>query len=406
MLHKSLLVTAFSLSVSLLGTPASAQSRSPGITDDTVSLGTIAPLSGPTAPLSIYNRQIDAYFKYINEKGGVKMADGKTRKIAFRVIDAAGQPSRAVSGARELVDQNQVFAIIGVFGTNENQAIVDYMNAKKVPHLYLLSAATAWGSDPKGRPWTIGFPPVPATQTGIFGAYLKQVKPDAKVAVLYANDEYGKDGLEGMKRALAGSNAKVVAAESYEYTDTTVDSQIVKLAASGADVFLNFAIGRPAAQALQKASEIGWSPLRLVETSTASSGLLKRLPAPMIEGVVSAVYLKDPTSEQWKNDPAIKTYQDAMAKFFGAGFDPTAQPMGAVLGEAFVKLLEQLKTGQRAELMEIARKVDKQQNDFLLPGITFNTASTNGFPITQMQIVTVRGGVLTPTGDIMTGAPR
>ena len=405
MRHSSCLVAAIGLSLSLLGSSAWAQ-RSPGITDDTVSVGTIAPLSGPTAPLSIYNRQIDAYFKYVNEQGGVKMADGKTRKIALRLIDAAGQPSRAVSAARELVEQDQVFAILGVFGTNENQAIVDYLNAKKVPHLYLLSAATAWGADPKGRPWTIGFPPVPATQTAIFGAYLKKVKPDAKVAVLHANDEYGKDGLEGIKHALAGSNAKVVASESYEYTDTTVDSQIVKLAGSGADVFLNFAVGRPAAQALQKAAEIGWSPLRFVETSTASSGLLKRLPPAMIEGVVSAAYLKDPASDRFTDDEGVKTYKAAMDKFFGAGFDPTAQPMGVALAEAFVKNLRELKTGQRSELMEIVRKVDKQENAFLLPGVTFNNASTNGFPITQMQIVTVQNGVLVPVGEIMTGAPH
>lgn len=406
MISKLGISVALGLSFSLLATASWSQTRSPGITDDTVFVGTIAPLSGPTAPLSIYNRQIDAYLKYVNEQGGVKMADGKTRQVKMRLIDSGGQPSRAVSAARELIEQDQVFALVGPFGTNENQAIADYVNAKKVPHVYLLSAATAWGVDLKKRPWSIGFPPVPGTQTAIYAAYLKEVKPNAKIAVLHANDEYGKDGLAGMKRAVAGSGMQIVASESYEYTDTTVDSQIVKLAGSGADVFLNFALGRPAVQAIQKASEIGWSPLRLVETSTASSGLLKRLPPATIEGIVSAMYLKDPASDRFKEDAAIKAYQAAMGKFFGPGFDPTAQPMGAAIAEALVKVLRELKSGQRSEFMELVRKVDKQENSFLLPGITFNNASTNGYPITQMQIVTVHDGMLKPVGDIRTGSPR
>lgn len=396
---------AIGLTLTLLSSAASAQSASPGITDDTVTVGTIAPLSGPTAPLSIYNRQIDAYLKYVNEQGGVRMADGKTRKVVTRIVDSGGQPSRAVSGARELVDQDQVFAVLGPFGSNENRAIIDYLNAKKVPHVYLLSAASYFG-DYKKNPWTIGFPPVPATQMTIFATYLKQTNPKAKVAILYGNDEYGKDGLEGFKRAIAGSDITIVASESYENTDATVDSQIVKLANSGADTFINFAVGRTAAQALQKASDIGWKPLRIVETSTASSGLLKRLPVPVIEGIVSAIYLKDPSAERFKNDPAIARYQTAMAKFFGAGFDPTAMPMGAALAEAFVKALEQMKKPQRAELMDVIRRVDKQENQFLLDGIRFNNASTDGFPINQMQIMTVKDGVLVPTGEILTGAPR
>lgn len=402
---RSLRWLAVGFGLAVLSSNIQAQSASPGITNDTVTIGTIGPLSGPAAPLSIYNRQIEAYAKYLNDQGGVRMGDGKTRKLVVRLLDSGGMPARAVSSARELVEKDKVFALVGVFGTNENKAIVDYMNGKHIPHVYLLSAAPDWGQ-PKKYPWTIGFPPVPATQTAIYGDYIKKVKPNAKVAVLYGADEYGKDGLAGIKKALAGSGATVVAAESFERTDATVDSQIVKLANSGADTFLDFAIGRAAAQALQKASDIGWKPLTIVEATTASSGLLKRLPQDVIEGVVSAMYLKDPSAERFKNDEGVKTYLAAMNKYYGAGFDPTAQPMGVALTQAFVKALEQMKVPTRDELMAVLRKVDNQENDFLLPGVHFNNASTGGYPITQMQIVVVKNGVLVPQGAIVTGAPR
>lgn len=402
---RSLRWLAMSLGLAVVGSHALAQSASPGITDDTVTIGTIGPLSGPAAPLSIYNRQIGAYAQHLNEQGGIKMGDGKTRKLVVRLLDSGGTPARAVSGARELVEKDKVFAVVGVFGTNENKAIIDYLNGRKVPHVYLLSAAANWGQ-PDKYPWTIGFPPVPNTQMSIYGGYIKQIKPDAKVAVLHGADEYGKDGLAGLKKALEGSGATIVASESYEPTDATVDSQIVKLANSGADTFVNFAIGRAAAQALQKASDVGWKPLTVVETTTASSGLLKRLSPEVIEGVVSAMYLKDPTDERFKDDEGAKTYLAAMNKYYGAGFDPTAQPMGVALTQSLVKALEQMKEPTRDELMAVLRKTDKQENDFLLPGVTFNNASTNGYPITQMQIVVVEKGVLVPKGEIVTGSPR
>ena len=402
---RSLRYLAISLGLAVFGSHALAQSASPGMTDDTVTIGTIGPLSGPAAPLSIYNRQIGAYAQYLNEQGGIKMGDGKTRKLVVRLLDSGGTPARAGSGARELVERDNVFAVVGVFGTNENKAIVDYLNGRKVPHVYLLSAASNWGQ-PDKHPWTIGFPPVPNTQMTIYGNYIKQVKPEAKVAVLHGADEYGKDGLEGIKRALEGSGATVVAAQSYEPTDATVDSQIVRLANSGADTFVNFAIGRAAAQALQKASDVGWKPLTVVEATTASSGLLKRLPQDVIEGVVSAMYLKDPTDARFKDEASTKAYQTAMDKYYGAGFDPTAQPMGAALTQSLVKVLEQVKEPTREAFMAELRKVDKQENDFLLPGITFNNASTNGYPITQMQIVVVEKGVLVPKGEIVTGLPH
>jgi branched-chain amino acid transport system substrate-binding protein len=263
------------------------------ITDDAVKIGSIVPLSGPAVPLSIYVRQLVAYTKYLNAEGGVKFGDGRTRKIEAIPIDSGGQPARALAAARELVEQDKVFLLASPHGTNENLAIADYLNAEKVPQAFVNSPATTWGADVAKHPWSISFPPVPGTQVSILVSYIKAVNPRAKIAILYANDLSGRDALAALKRNVANSELTVVAAESYEFTDATVDSQIAKLAAGDADTFINYAVGRPSLQALQKAEEIGWKPLRLVETSTASSGAIKKLPVETLAGIVSAAYVKD-----------------------------------------------------------------------------------------------------------------
>jgi branched-chain amino acid transport system substrate-binding protein len=404
--HKSLVAAAaLTLLPTLFGAPSHAAETSPGITDDTVTVGTIVPLSGPLAPLSIFGRQIAAYLQYVSDQGGVKMGDGKTRKIIVKVLDDGGQASRTVAAARELVEQDKVFAVIGVFGTNQNLSIVDYMNAKKEPHIFLMSAATNWGADPQKYPWTIGFPPVPGTQTAVFADYLKRTKPDAKVAIFAGNDDYGKAAVAGLKKAIAGSGITIVAEESFELSDPSVDSQIVRLAASNADVLFDFAIGRAALQSLQKANEIGWAPLRYVETTAASSGMIGKLPPQAADGLVSTIYLKDPNSPEFKDDPAMKRYQDAMAKYYGSGFDPTAQPTGAADAEAFVKALEAMKAPTQAALIEAARAMNGVDDPFFLDGIQINTAATHGFPINQMQIIVNKGGRFERVGSIVTGDP-
>lgn len=398
------LIAALSALLLIAGGQAPARAEQ-GITDTTIKVGSIVPLSGPTAPLSIYVRQLIAYLNYVSAHGGVKFGDGKVRKIETVVIDSGGQPARALAAARELVEQHQVFALLSPHGTNENLAITDYLNAKKVPQGFVNSPATIWGREVSKRPWTWGFPPVPGTQVSVLVSYVKSVKPNARIAFLHANDDHGKDALMALKKLAADGSFTIEAAESYEFSDTTVDSQIVRLASSNSDVFINYAIGRHALQAIQKSHDIGWKPLQVVETSTASSGAVRKLPPEIINGLVSAAYVKDPTSAEFKDDPAIKKYYEAMAEQFGLGFDPTAQPLGAAQATGFIRIFEDTKEPTRAAFVEAARRQDGVELAYLLPGIRINTKSSNGFPITQMQIIRFENGNPTRIGNILSGAP-
>lgn len=376
-----------------------------GVTDTTISIGSFAPLSGPRAPLSVYNRQIEAYFKWVNDLGGVKAGDGKTRKILFRLIDTGGQPARALAATRELVESDRVFALLSPFGQNENLAVADYLNAKKVPHLFLNTAGQYWGANPVKLPWSIGFPPAAGTQVGVGAAYIRQVRPNAKIAILHGNDEYGKEIIEALRRSIKDSGVSIVAVETYEYNDTSVDSQVIKLAASGADVFLNYAIGRPSLQALQKAHDLGWNPLRLVETTAATAGLVKQLAPDVAEGVISTNYYKDPNLDEFKTDPAIVRYQQIMQKYYGPGFDPTTQPIGPAEGELFVKIVETLNPVTRDSVIKAARALSNVELSYLLPGIRLNTSANDGFPIDQMQVIVFGNGVFRRVGDIAQASP-
>lgn len=403
MTFKTVLLTA---ALTLATASAAWAQDSTGVTDDTVLLGSFTTLSGPRAPLSIYNRQIEAYFKDVNDKGGVRFGDGKTRKILFKLVDTGGQPARAVAVTRELVERDKVFALLSPLGQNENLAISDYVQAKKVPHIFLNTVSTIWGADAQARPWSIGYPPAPGTQTGVILHYLKAAYPNAKVALLTGNDESGKELAERVKQGLEGSGLQVVAAETYEYNDTTVDSQIIKLAASGADVFLNLAIGRPALQALQKAHDLGWKPVRFVETSSSSSGLVRQLAPEVAEGIFSTTYFKDPNQAEFKNDPAILRYFEAMDKHFGAGFDRTAAPLGAGQAEAFIHVAQQLNPVTREALIEAVRSLKDVENPILLPGIVLNTSATDGFPIEQMQIAQFKDGGFQRLGEVIYAPSR
>lgn len=397
--RRSLLASLAALS---LAAPAA---RAQDAAADTLVLGTLAPLSGPATALSVYARQMNAYFAYVNDQGGVKMGDGKTRKIVFKIIDDGGMPARAAAGARELVEREKVFAIVGAFGTNQNLAINDYVNGRKVPNVFVLSAAAIWGRDIAKSPWTIGLPPTSGTQAEVFASHIRETKPAAKVAVLHGNDEYGKGALEQVKKALAGSGATVVAAESYEPSDATLDAQVVKLAGSGADVLVNFAIGRPAVQSFQKARELGWNPQRYADVASSSSGLLKQLPADTAGGIYSAAYVKDPTDAAAKDDPAIVFYEAAMAKHYGAGFDPTGQPLGAAIALATIDVLKKIPVVSRDAFMAAVKDMKDQPNALLLNGIRLNTSAASAFPVTQLQLIQLQGGGWKRVGEVRKGAP-
>ncbi|HEX9508643.1 MAG TPA: ABC transporter substrate-binding protein, partial [Myxococcales bacterium] len=286
----------------MLISASGAFAADPGVSKTEIKIGNIMPYSGPVSAYGTIGRGLDAYFKKLNDEGGIN-----GRKINFLSYDDAYTPARAVEQARRLVEQDQVLFLFQPLGTPSNSAIWKYMNDKKVPQLFVATGATKWG-DPVGHPWTMGWQPAYQTEAYVYAQYLLKTKPDAKVAVLLQNDDFGKDYLKGFKAGLGTAAAKMVIAEqTYETTDPTVDSQIANLKNSGADVFLNVTTPKFALQAIKKAADLGWKPLQfLTNVSTSLSTVMTPAGVEATKGIVTALYLKDYDDPQWKDDPAMK----------------------------------------------------------------------------------------------------
>src|SRR5471030_461429 len=283
-----------------------------GATDTEIKLGNIMPYSGPASAYGVIGKTEETYFKMINAEGGIN-----GRKINFITYDDGYSPPKAVEQARKLVESDEVLFIFNSLGTPSNSAIHKYMNSKKVPQLFVATGATKW-NDPKDFPWTMGWQPSYQSESQIYAKYLLKNKPDAKIAVLYQNDDYGKDYLKGLKDGLGPKAATmIVAEESFETTEPTIDSHIVKLKSSGADVFVDIATPKFAAQAIKKIGEIEWKPLHFLNNVSASVGsVLKPAGFQNSQDIISAAYLKDVSDPQWDNDAGMKTFLDFLAKDF------------------------------------------------------------------------------------------
>ncbi|MBV9459508.1 MAG: ABC transporter substrate-binding protein, partial [Bradyrhizobium sp.] len=286
-----------------------------GATDTEIKIGNIMPYSGPASAYGIIGRTEAAYFQKINAEGGIN-----GRKINFISYDDAYSPPKAVEQARKLVESDEVLLIFNSLGTPSNSAIQKYMNNKKVPQLFIATGATKW-NDPQNYPWTMGWQPSYQSEARIYAKWLLKEKPDAKIAVLYQNDDYGKDYLKGLKDGLGNKAATmIIAEESYETTEPTIDNHIVKLKSSGADVFVDIATPKFAAQAIKKVAEIEWKALHILNNVSASVGsVIKPAGFANAQGIVSAQYLKDTTDQRWTNDPGMKAYLDFMNKYFPEG---------------------------------------------------------------------------------------
>ncbi|MGA7806650.1 ABC transporter substrate-binding protein, partial [Bradyrhizobium sp.] len=283
-----------------------------GATDTEIKIGNIMPYSGPASAYGVIGRTEAAYFKAINEAGGIN-----GRKINFISYDDAYSPPKAVEQARKLVESDEVLLVFNPLGTPSNSAIQKYMNAKKVPQLFVATGATKW-NDPKEFPWTMGWQPSYQSEAHIYAKYILQEKPGARIAVLYQNDDYGKDYLKGLKDGLGAKAASmIIAQESYETSEPSIDDHIVKLKSSGADVFMDITTPKFAAQAIKKVAELEWRPLHLLNNVGASVGSVIR-PAGYAnaQGIVSAAYLKDASDPQWDNDPGMKQFLAFLAKDF------------------------------------------------------------------------------------------
>ena len=370
-----------------------------GATDAEIKIGGIMPYSGPASAYGTIGKASAAYFKKINEEGGIN-----GRKINLISVDDGYSPPKAVEMARRLVEQDQVLFIFNSLGTPSNSAIHKYMNAKKVPQLFVATGATKW-NDPKNFPWTMGWQPNYQTEAAIYAKHILQTKPDAKIAVLFQNDDYGKDYLKGFEDGL-GAKAKtmIVAKASYETSDPTVDSQIVQLQASGANVFFNITTPKFAAMAIRKAYDIGWKPVQYLNNVSASIGSVL-IPAGLEKsvGIISTQYLKDPLDPAWKDDKGMKDWYAFMAKYYPDGnLKDGSNVYGYAVAQTLVQALKQAGNNlTRENVMKQAASLKDVQLDIMLPGIKMNTSATDFAPIQSEQLIRFDGKEYVRFGQVI-----
>ncbi len=370
-----------------------------GATDTEIKIGNIMPYSGPASAYGVIGRTEAAYFKKINDAGGVN-----GRKINFVSYDDAYSPPKAVEQARKLVESDEVLFIFNSLGTPSNSAIHKYTNSKKVPQLFVATGATKW-NDPKDFPWTMGWQPNYQSETQIYAKYLLKNKPDAKIAVLFQNDDYGKDYLKGLKDGLGAKAASmIVAEESYETTEPTIDGHIVKLKSTGADVFVNITTPKFAAQAIKKIAEIDWKPLHFLNNVSNSIGsVIKPAGYQNAQDIISAAYLKDVTDPQWANDPGMNQFLAFMTKDFPEGDKLDSGTMvGYGVAQTLVQVLKQCGDNlTRENVMKQAASLKDFRTEVLLPGIKINTGPTDFAPISQLQLEKFKGEKWELFGDII-----
>jgi len=396
---------AFSAALVILAassSPALAQKKyDVGATDTEIKIGNIMPYSGPASSYGVIGKTEEAYFRKINTEGGIN-----GRKINFISYDDGYSPPKTVEQARKLVESDEVLFIFNSLGTPPNSAIQRYMNEKKVPQLFVATGATKW-NDPKNFPWTMGFQPNYQSEARIYAKYILREKPNAKIAVLYQNDDYGKDYLKGLKDGLGAKAASmIVAEESYETTEPTIDSHIVKLKSTGADVFFNASIPKFAAQAIKKVSEIEWKPLHLLNNVSASIGAtIKPAGFDNSQGIISSAYLKDPTDPQWKDDAGMKTFNAFLDKYYPEANRTDINVIyGYTVSQTMVQVLK--KCGDnltRENVMKQAASIKGLELGSLLPGIKVSTSATDFAPIEQLQLEKFEGDTWHRFGDIING---
>jgi len=386
--------------IALLATPAVAQKKyDTGASDTEIRIGNINPYSGPASAYGTIGRTIEAYFKKINAEGGVN-----GRQIKFISYDDSYSPPKTVEQARRLVESDEVLLIFQSLGTAQNSAIQRYMNGKKVPQLFVATGATKFG-DPKNFPWTMGWQPNYQSEARIYAKYLLQNHPAGKIAVLYQNDDYGKDMLKGLKDGLGGK-MQIVAEQPYETTDPTINSQVITLQGSGADIFMNVATPKFAAQAIRKVAELGWKPVHILNNVANSvGGVLTPAGIENAKGVLSTQYYKDPTDPTWKNDAGYKEWLAFMEKYFPDG-DRTSSftAYGYNAAQAMVQVLKQSGDNlTRENIMKQAANLKDVELPMLIPGIRMNTSATDFFPVEQMQMQKFNGTNWELFGPVISG---
>jgi len=398
-------LAALSAALGLLAVTSSsvfAQKKyDPGASDTEIKIGNIMPYSGPASAYGVIGKTEEAYFKKINAEGGIN-----GRKINFVSYDDAYSPPKTVEQARKLVESDEVLLIFNPLGTPPNTAIQKYLNTKKVPQLFVATGATKW-NDPKNFPWTMGWQPNYQSETQIYAKYILKEKPNAKIGILYQNDDYGKDYLKGFKDGLGAKAASmIVMEESYEVSEPTIDSHIVKLKSTGADVFINITTPKFAAQAIKKNAEIGWKPLHFLNNVSASIGsVIKPAGTENAQDIISSQYLKDPTDAQWKDDKGMKAWNEFLDKYYPEANRADASVMfGYTVAQGLVHVLKACGDNlTRENVMKQAASIKDLELDGLLPGIKVNTSATDFAPISSVQLIRFKGETWERFGEILSG---
>ncbi|TQF27627.1 branched-chain amino acid ABC transporter substrate-binding protein [Bradyrhizobium sp. UNPF46] len=370
-----------------------------GATDTEIKIGNIMPYSGPASAYSIMGKTEEAYFRKINAEGGIN-----GRKINFVSYDDAYSPPKAVEQARKLVEGDEVLLVFNPLGTPSNTAVQKYMNSKKVPQLFVASGATKW-NNPKDFPWTMGWQPSFQSESHIYAEYIMKEKPNGKIAVLYQNDDYGKDYVKGLKDALGAKAASmIVIEESYEVSQPTIDSNIVKLKSTDADVFFNVTTSKFAAQAIKKMREVDWKPIHILNNVANSVGnVIEPAGFENSQGIISSSYMKDPADAQWKDDPGMKALSDFLDKYYPEADRTDVRVVyGYNVAQGLVQVLKQCGDDlTRANVMRQAASIKDFVPDGVLPGVKVNTSPTDFAPISQLQLARFEGKTWKLFGEII-----
>jgi branched-chain amino acid transport system substrate-binding protein len=395
---RSLLATLlFALSPATLALVADMQ----GVTATEIKIGNIMPYSGPASAYGAIGKVEAAFFKMVNENGGINGC-----MINFDSLDDGYSPPKAVEDARQLVEQDGVAFIFNSVGTPSNTAIQKYLNQKEIPQLFISTGADKWG-DYQHFPWTMGFQPSYRTEAQIYAKYILINKPDAKIGILYQNDDFGKDYLAGVKDVLGDKFDKMVVTASYETADPTIDSQITTLQGAGANVLLVAAISKFAAQAIRKVHALDWNPMFFMSNNSVSIGAVIKPAGPQNAiGMITAAYLKDPTDPIWKSDAGMNEWRGFMAKNMPGTDTTDLIPVFAyAVSKAMLQVLKQCEGNfTRENIMKQAANLHDLELPTLLPGIKVNTSPTNYHPLRQMQLAKFDGYTWVRFGDVIAGA--
>jgi branched-chain amino acid transport system substrate-binding protein len=400
-MNKKLPLLAAAAALSLLATQSALAQKKydTGATDTEIKIGNVEAYSGPASAYGVIGKTEEAYFKMVNDAGGIN-----GRKINWISYDDGYSPPKTVEQIRKLIESDEVLFVFNALGTPTQSAVQKYHNAKKVPQLFVATGASKW-NDPKDFPWTMGFQPSYRVEARIFAKYILKEKPDAKVAIFYANDDFGKDYVAGIKDIFGDkASSLIVAEESYETTEPSIDNHIVKLKGTGADVFVNIATPKFAAQAIKKMAELQWKPMHLMTDVSISIGaVMKPAGLDASEGILSAGYLKDASDPQWKDDEGMKKFMAFQAKYMpDANIADANLVYGFAAAQTMVQVLKQCGDNlTRENVMKQAASLKDFAPDTLIPGIKVNTSATDFAPIEQLKMMQFKNGKWDLFGDII-----